>query len=167
MTPTDEAVLFLAASRWVMLRSVEQDAARSEAVEALQALLRITREVAPDPALHALEQFRRNVNQHSDPSRAGEKQRAERYDCFWLPCPNCGRWFGGHEPSGGSFWVDPIHARMCCSQCPGQYGAAPLHQQQGPQGVLEARARALNRQGPGQPTVVSAPEEMASQKRNR
>lgn len=165
MTPTEEATLFLAASRWVTLRSVEQDAPRSEALEALQVLLRVAREV--DPAIQVLEKFRQNVNQHSDPTLAEERARAERYGRFWLPCPNCGRWFGGHEPHGGSFWVDPIRARICCPRCPGQYGAAPLHQAQGPQGVLEARARALNHQGPGQPTAVSAPPEMGSQKRNR
>jgi hypothetical protein len=45
MTPTEEATLFLAASRWVTLRSVEQGGARTEALEALGALLRIAREI--------------------------------------------------------------------------------------------------------------------------
>ena len=36
---------------------------------------------------------------------------------FWLPCPRCGRMFGGHEPKGGDKLVDG-RLMMACSRCP-------------------------------------------------
>ena len=50
---------------------------------------------------------------------------------FWLPCPNCGRMFGGHEFSGGCVYLSysrvpagfgcdwfPYTSRVCCPRCP-------------------------------------------------
>lgn len=37
---------------------------------------------------------------------------------FWLPCPQCGEMFGGHEPWGGTFY-DGKRAMACCQNCPG------------------------------------------------
>jgi hypothetical protein len=36
---------------------------------------------------------------------------------FWLPCPNCGRMFGGHEKGGGTLWHSIGEGRMCCPRC--------------------------------------------------
>ena len=30
-------------------------------------------------------------------SRAEAKRFADEHGYFWLPCPRCGKWFGGHE----------------------------------------------------------------------
>ena len=38
---------------------------------------------------------------------------------FWLPCPRCGREFGGHEKSGGTDWYPNGEGRTCCSNCVG------------------------------------------------
>ena len=35
---------------------------------------------------------------------------------FWLPCPICGREFGGHEKNG-YLMDDPFGGRMVCSNC--------------------------------------------------
>jgi hypothetical protein len=32
-----------------------------------------------------------------NPDRAAAKQFADAHGYFWLPCPRCGTWFGGHE----------------------------------------------------------------------
>ncbi len=41
---------------------------------------------------------------------------------FWLPCPSCGRMFGGHEEGGGTLWSGtpdlPGVGRTCCPRCP-------------------------------------------------
>lgn len=36
---------------------------------------------------------------------------------FWLPCPNCGRLFGGHERPGGAIYVGGGVSKMTCSRC--------------------------------------------------
>lgn len=41
---------------------------------------------------------------------------------FWLPCPVCRRYFGGHEKGGGCYWIDETTAKITCPQCPGDYG---------------------------------------------
>lgn len=48
---------------------------------------------------------------------------------FWIPCPKCGRPFGGHETEGGTLfdyhdgYVPGVDAarkgRVTCSKCPG------------------------------------------------
>ena len=47
---------------------------------------------------------------------------------FWLPCPRCGRMFGGHERKGGTdlldAWPNPAYGGgmmglICCKHCPG------------------------------------------------
>lgn len=36
---------------------------------------------------------------------------------FWLPCPTCGRMFGGHE-IGGYVWTDGGNDGLCvCRRC--------------------------------------------------
>jgi hypothetical protein len=50
---------------------------------------------------------------------------------FWLPCPRCGRMFGGHEEPRGSFYEEAewekcekgvgCSSSMTCSNCPGIY----------------------------------------------
>lgn len=45
---------------------------------------------------------------------------AVRY--FWLPCPRCGRYFGGHEPNGPTLWNDErqVEGRLtCCARIDG------------------------------------------------
>ena len=41
---------------------------------------------------------------------------------FWMPCPNCGRMFGGHETGGGTQWTGtpflPGVGFVCCPHCP-------------------------------------------------
>lgn len=48
--------------------------------------------------------------------------RAALTGYFWLPCPRCGRMFGGHEKHGGTMWSGSIDAPgmgwTCCSHCP-------------------------------------------------
>ena len=36
---------------------------------------------------------------------------------FWLPCPRCGRMFGGHERHGGTKLVAG-RMMICCYRCP-------------------------------------------------
>lgn len=36
---------------------------------------------------------------------------------FWIPCPNCGRMFGGHE-LGGTLWTSEFEGRCICPMCP-------------------------------------------------
>ena len=41
---------------------------------------------------------------------------------FWLPCPCCGRKFGGHETGGATLWTEwhgPLSAtgKVCCPRC--------------------------------------------------
>ena len=51
---------------------------------------------------------------------------ADRHGFFWLPCPRCGRMFGGHEePRGGSHWSGTWTSQICCPQCPGDSGEMP------------------------------------------
>lgn len=40
---------------------------------------------------------------------------------FWLPCPRCGRAFGGHERGGGINYAGESGTR-CCPRCPGNRG---------------------------------------------
>jgi hypothetical protein len=46
---------------------------------------------------------------------------------FWLPCPRCGRMFGGHEKPGGELYEEAEYegrrgsSAMTCSECPGTY----------------------------------------------
>lgn len=37
---------------------------------------------------------------------------------FWLPCPLCGREFGGHEVrQGETLWLSPLEGRCVCPDC--------------------------------------------------
>lgn len=46
---------------------------------------------------------------------------------FWLPCPVCGEWFGGHEKGGGNarhiepVEDEPYRAHSTCPNCPGYW----------------------------------------------
>ena len=40
---------------------------------------------------------------------------------FWLPCPVCGRYFGGHENGGGHLHLTPSLGKMTCPDCPGEW----------------------------------------------
>lgn len=40
---------------------------------------------------------------------------------FWLPCPRCGRNFGGHEEGGGVIYRG-TSGSICCPLCPGDSG---------------------------------------------
>lgn len=35
---------------------------------------------------------------------------------FWLPCPKCGRYFGGHEKHGGIIWNEPGKGVIMCDR---------------------------------------------------
>ena len=41
---------------------------------------------------------------------------------FWIPCPSCGRMFGGHEAYGGTFITHETarsrSGRILCANCP-------------------------------------------------
>ena len=37
-----------------------------------------------------------------------ERLKAEAGDYFWIPCPNCGRMFGGHEKGGGTLGENAV-----------------------------------------------------------
>lgn len=41
---------------------------------------------------------------------------ATRHGYFWLPCPTCGREFGGHESGDVLHW-DEHRGRVSCVQC--------------------------------------------------
>ena len=51
---------------------------------------------------------------------------------FWLPCPRCGREFGGHEWSGGVDWYEfdekgvGVRGHGCCPKCPGDRDVRPV-----------------------------------------
>ena len=51
------------------------------------------------------------------------KVYAFAFGYFWLPCPECGRWFGGHEEGGGTLWVSGTKTsrsgHLLCPNCPG------------------------------------------------
>lgn len=36
---------------------------------------------------------------------------------FWLPCPLCGKMFGGHESSGVGLSTNPHSGELVCSDC--------------------------------------------------
>lgn len=38
---------------------------------------------------------------------------------FWMPCPRCGRGFGGHENGKGCDLDTPATGRCTCPRCPG------------------------------------------------
>ena len=40
---------------------------------------------------------------------------------FWLPCPICGRMFGGHEKGGGLQYYAHGRAKITCPKCPRRY----------------------------------------------
>lgn len=39
---------------------------------------------------------------------------------FWLPCPICKEYFGGHEKNSGSLYSDRYSGRTVCSNCVGE-----------------------------------------------
>lgn len=44
---------------------------------------------------------------------------ARMFGLFWLPCPICGRMFGGHE-CGGTLWGEfYVTGSASCWRCPG------------------------------------------------
>ena len=37
---------------------------------------------------------------------------------FWLPCPICKEYFGGHEwPLGSNWWIEPGRGYGVCKNC--------------------------------------------------
>jgi predicted RNA-binding Zn-ribbon protein involved in translation (DUF1610 family) len=36
---------------------------------------------------------------------------------FWLPCPICGEYYGGHEWNGGSLMETEYQGKMVCPDC--------------------------------------------------
>jgi len=53
--------------------------------------------------------------------RQWARLRAWLGNYFWLPCPACGRMFGGHERGGGALLISSTRTMMCCPRCPGRY----------------------------------------------
>lgn len=50
------------------------------------------------------------------------RMRAKLGGYYWLPCPVCGRMFGGHESGRGphsTLWDSPNGGRAVCRQCEG------------------------------------------------
>lgn len=68
--------------------------------------------------LTKLETFERLENRLN---RALQWLYAFVFGYFWLPCPRCGRGFGGHEEGGGRDFRGQCGAR-CCPRCPGDTG---------------------------------------------
>lgn len=57
---------------------------------------------------------------HDRNDRAWHAQWALTHHYFWLPCPTCGRYFGGHEAGSGSVMTPekgPGRAMSICSWC--------------------------------------------------
>jgi len=46
---------------------------------------------------------------------------AKLHGNFWLPCPVCGCYFGGHERGGGQVLRAPTSATVTCPDCPGDW----------------------------------------------
>lgn len=46
--------------------------------------------------------------------------RAKIGGYFWLPCPRCGRKFGGYE-KGGHLALTATRGEVTCKKCPGEY----------------------------------------------
>ena len=42
---------------------------------------------------------------------------AKLFGYFWLPCPICGEYFGGHEKGQGCLYDDWHRGRGTCSNC--------------------------------------------------
>ena len=36
---------------------------------------------------------------------------------FWLPCPKCGKMFGGHEAGNNKVMTTPYNGYICCKEC--------------------------------------------------
>lgn len=54
------------------------------------------------------------------------KWYAETFNYFWIPCPNCGRMFGGHEKFGGTMWGEGGSGRILCRHCSDDIGESPM-----------------------------------------
>ncbi len=62
------------------------------------------------------EEYHRKVSREM--SRDWNRDYAHRHGYFWLPCPICGKYFGGHEWfHGNTVWVDEIHGEGVCPKC--------------------------------------------------
>lgn len=46
-----------------------------------------------------------------------ERLRAFFGGYFWMPCPLCERYFGGHEEGNGDLYVGNGRGKMVCSEC--------------------------------------------------
>lgn len=67
------------------------------------------------------------------PARWFAKQYADLHGYFWLPCPRCGEYFGGHETGGGTYIYEIAYrpdgtpcgssGKILCPNCPGEYYA--------------------------------------------
>jgi len=44
---------------------------------------------------------------------------AKVFRYFWIPCPICGKMFGGHEAmkNGGVLWVSEHRGKCVCKNC--------------------------------------------------
>ena len=42
---------------------------------------------------------------------------------FWMPCPVCGRMFGGHERPGGTYTYADGRRFVTCRKCRGAWGS--------------------------------------------
>lgn len=59
------------------------------------------------------------------------KLYANLFGYFWLPCPNCGKMFGGHEHVGFKSMLVEGHAYCVCPDCqrnPNFIGYIPHYQ---------------------------------------
>jgi len=61
--------------------------------------------------------------------RSVHKLWAELGGYFWMPCPVCGRLFGGHENDNSlphsTLWLGPSTGQVVCTRC---IGSVPVIQ---------------------------------------
>jgi hypothetical protein len=50
-------------------------------------------------------------------NRFFNKKYANLCGYFWLPCPICGEYFGGHEWGIGSLMTSPSRGKGVCNHC--------------------------------------------------
>jgi hypothetical protein len=58
------------------------------------------------------------MNKKLSKPRFNQQAYARAFGYFWLPCPICGKMFGGHETADGGFLMDSWNGGQCvCSEC--------------------------------------------------
>lgn len=53
-----------------------------------------------------------------DAPREAHRKYANAHGYFWMPCPRCGQYFGGHEWGGEAVRFADLSGIGCCPRCP-------------------------------------------------